>query len=61
MPERKWPPMLVLAASKLFYEPDGVYPFVGRECARAFAMVSTELKDCYDDLKARSPAEEDSL
>lgn len=48
-------------AGKNFYGPDGVYPFAGRECARAFAMVSTELDDCNDNLEDMSPAELDSL
>lgn len=46
---------------KSFYGPDGVYPFAGRECARAFAMVSTEVDDCNDNLEDMSPAEMDSL
>ena len=46
---------------KSFYGPDGVYPFAGRECARAFAMVSTEVEDCNDNLEDMSPAEMDSL
>lgn len=48
-------------AGKNFYGPDGVYPFAGRECARAFAMVSTEVDDCNDNLEDMSPAELDSL
>ena len=52
---------LDLVAGKNFYGPDGVYPFAGRECARAFAMVSTEVDDCNDNLEDMSPAELDSL
>jgi len=52
---------LCMRAGKDFYGPDGVYPFAGRECARAFAMVSTELEDCNDNLEDMSPAELDSL
>lgn len=29
------------AAGKDFYGPDGVYPFAGKECARALAKFST--------------------
>jgi hypothetical protein len=32
----------------------GVYPFAGREVARAFALLSTELSDCNDDLEGLS-------
>ena len=56
------PPMqLDLFAGKNFYGPDGVYPFAGRECARAFAMVSTEVDDFNAHLQDMSPAELDSL
>lgn len=48
-------------AGKNFYGPDGVYPFAGRECARAFAMVSTEVSDCNASLEGLSAAEMDSL
>ncbi|DBA70909.1 TPA: hypothetical protein ACH3X2_011356 [Trebouxia sp. C0005] len=50
-----------VTTGKSFYGPDGVYPFAGRECARAFAMVSTEVEDCNDNLEDMSPAEMDSL
>ena len=50
-----------VSAGKNFYGPDGVYPFAGRECARAFAMVSTEVEDCNDNLEDMSQAELDSL
>lgn len=53
-----WPDAVT---GKNFYGPDGVYPFAGRECARAFAMVSTEVEDCNDNLEDMSPAELDSL
>ncbi len=39
----------------------GVYPFAGRECARAFALLSTEIADCNADLKGLSPTEMESL
>lgn len=50
-----------VTTGKSFYGPDGVYPFAGRECACAFAMVSTEVEDCNDNLEDMSPAEMDSL
>ncbi len=34
-----------------FYGPDGMYPFAGHECARAFAMISTDVVDCNDNLE----------
>ena len=39
----------------------GVYPFAGREVARAFAMLSTELADCTDDLSGLAQLELDNL
>lgn len=39
----------------------GVYPFAGRECARAFAKMSTELEDCVADVSGLGLAEQDSL
>uniref|UniRef100_A0A7R9V3T3 Cytochrome b5 heme-binding domain-containing protein n=1 Tax=Chlamydomonas euryale TaxID=1486919 RepID=A0A7R9V3T3_9CHLO len=44
-----------------FYGPDGCYPFAGRECARAFALLSTETSDCVDDLEGLSPMELQNL
>ena len=38
-----------------FYGPDGMYPFAGHECARAFALISTNTADCNDNLEV-SPA-----
>ncbi|GBF92660.1 hypothetical protein Rsub_05029 [Raphidocelis subcapitata] len=46
---------------KDFYGPGGVYPFAGREVARAFAMLSTELSDCHDGLEGLSQMELDNL
>ena len=39
----------------------GAYPFAGRECARALALMSTELSDCSDDLEGLSATETDNL
>lgn len=39
----------------------GVYPFAGHECARAFALISTDLKDCNDNLSDLGYAEKESL
>jgi hypothetical protein len=43
----------VLGAGRDFYGPDGVYPFAGRECARALALQSTDTADCHDDLQGK--------
>eukprot|EP00882_Tetradesmus_deserticola_P006037 GHRQ01006355.1.p1 GENE.GHRQ01006355.1~~GHRQ01006355.1.p1 ORF type:complete len:241 (+),score=85.60 GHRQ01006355.1:619-1341(+) len=50
-----------ITAGKQFYGPDGIYPFAGREVARAFALISTELADCSDDLTGLGPVELDAL
>lgn len=34
-----------------FYGPDGMYPFAGHECARAFALISTDTADCNNNLE----------
>lgn len=44
-----------------FYGPDGIYPFAGRECARAFALVSTDVSDCVADISGLAPLELDNL
>lgn len=51
----------VADAGTEFYGPDGVYPFAGRQCARAFAMNSTELTDCTDNLADLSRMELQNL
>jgi len=38
-----------------------VYPFAGKECARAFALVSTDVADCSDDLEGLGAMEMESL
>ena len=48
-------------AGKDFYGPDGVYPFAGRECARAFALLSTNTEDCNDNLEGLDKMEMDNL
>lgn len=50
-----------ICVGKEFYGPDGVYPFAGHECARAFALTSTEIKDCNNDLEGFGPMEMESL
>lgn len=44
-----------------FYGPDGMYPFAGHECARAFAMISTDVADCNDNLEGLGAMEMDNL
>ncbi len=41
----------LLATGSEFYGPHGMYPFAGHECARAFAMISTDVADCNDNLE----------
>lgn len=50
-----------VSSGRQFYGPDGVYPFAGRECARAFALVSTDAADCVSDLSGLGPMELESL
>ena len=50
-----------VSAGRAFYGPDGMYPFGGRECARALATMSTELGDCVADVEGLSAAEMDTL
>ncbi len=38
-----------------------MYPFAGKECARAFALVSTDVADCSDDLEGLGAMEMESL
>ncbi|GAX78734.1 hypothetical protein CEUSTIGMA_g6171.t1 [Chlamydomonas eustigma] len=46
---------------KDFYGPDGVYPFAGHECARALALMSTEIKDCNANIEGLSSSEMETL
>jgi membrane-associated progesterone receptor component len=39
----------------------GIYPFAGKEVARAFALISTELSDCNDDLEGLGVLEMQNL
>mgnify|MGYP001807123833 CR=1 FL=1 len=39
----------------------GIYPFAGKEVARAFALYSTELSDCNDNLEGLSYSEMEAL
>ena len=50
-----------VSTGKDFYGPDGMYPFAGRECARAFALISTDLADCNADLTGLGAMELDNL
>ena len=50
-----------VTAGKDFYGPDGIYPFAGHECARAFALVSTDVADCVADVSGLAPLELDNL
>lgn len=38
-----------------------MYPFAGRECARALALISTEVKDCNADIADLGYAEQQTL
>lgn len=45
-----------------FYGPHiGVYPFAGHECARAFALMSTEASDCNANLEGLTSTELETL
>lgn len=44
-----------------FYGPDGIYPFAGRECARAFALLSTDTDDCSENTEGLDKMELDNL
>ncbi|KAG2424512.1 hypothetical protein HXX76_014393 [Chlamydomonas incerta] len=46
---------------KDYYGPNGIYPFAGKEVARAFALYSTELSDCNDNLDGLSYSEKEAL
>ena len=38
-----------------------MYPFAGYECARAFALLSTDTNDCNFDLEGLDSMEKESL
>lgn len=38
-----------------------MYPFAGHECARAFALISTEISDCNDNLEGLGGMEMENL
>lgn len=50
-----------ITKGKQFYGPDGVYPFAGKEVARAFALLSTDTADCNDNLEGLSYTELENL
>lgn len=50
-----------VSTGKAFYGPEGVYPFAGRECACAFALVSTDVADCVSDVTGLGALEMDNL
>ncbi|MEW5302493.1 MAG: hypothetical protein WDW36_005273 [Sanguina aurantia] len=50
-----------ITSGKQFYGPDGVYPFAGKEVARAFALLSTEVSDCVESIEGLSFIELDNL
>eukprot|EP00210_Caulerpa_lentillifera_P001903 g1830.t1 len=50
-----------VSSAQEFYGPDGMYPFAGHECARAFALFSVDLSDCNDNLDGLTKGDLDSL
>ncbi|PNH01581.1 putative steroid-binding protein 3, partial [Tetrabaena socialis] len=50
-----------ITKGKEYYGPDGIYPFAGKEVARAFALFSTDLAECNDNLEGLSYTEAESL
>ncbi|KAK9798900.1 hypothetical protein WJX73_004926 [Symbiochloris irregularis] len=44
-----------------FYGPDGMYPFAGHECARAFALLSTDTADCNNNLEGLNSMDRENL
>lgn len=56
------PPTVALRhAGRQYYGPEGMYPFAGKECARALAKYSTEVEDCNDRLDDLGVMELDML
>jgi membrane-associated progesterone receptor component len=43
------------------FQPAGVYPFAGRECARALALMSTAEADCNDSIDDLGYLEKENL
>ncbi|GFR39706.1 hypothetical protein Agub_g185 [Astrephomene gubernaculifera] len=50
-----------ITKGKDYYGPDGMYPFAGKEVARAFALFSTDLAECTDNLQGLSYVEMENL
>lgn len=38
-----------------------MYPFAGRECARAFALLSTDTADCNNNLEGLNSMDKENL
>jgi len=50
-----------VSKGRQFYGPEGIYPFAGYEVARAFALLSTDTKDCVADTEGLDKMEMDNL
>ncbi|KAF5827265.1 cytochrome b5-like heme/steroid binding domain-containing protein [Dunaliella salina] len=50
-----------ISKGRQFYGPDGIYPFAGKECARALALMSTDEADCCGNLEGLGFTELDIL
>lgn len=50
-----------VTAGRQFYGPEGMYPFAGKECARALAKMSLDDKDCSGSIDDLSPGERETL
>jgi membrane-associated progesterone receptor component len=49
------------AAAAAAAAPAGVYPFAGKECARALALMSVDPQDCCGDLEGLGHSERETL